>query len=141
MESYADLVAEAEKSVSGVKDPELRRVAFEKILDDLLSKPDKGNKGVISVKGKEEKTKSSVEHKSKAKTGGPQAYLEELINEDFFAKPKTISDVRVELGNRGHHIPRTSLSGPLQTLCKKKSLRRHKADGKGAKKTYVYSNW
>ncbi len=33
---YAAMVAEAEASVSAVKDPELRRVAFEKILGTLL---------------------------------------------------------------------------------------------------------
>jgi hypothetical protein len=33
---YATMVAEAEESVSAVKDPDLRRVAFEKILATLL---------------------------------------------------------------------------------------------------------
>ena len=35
--SYSELVAQAESAVSAVKDPELKRVAFEKVLDDLLS--------------------------------------------------------------------------------------------------------
>lgn len=138
---YSDLLAQAEKSVSGVKDPELRRVAFEKILDDLLSKAGEEKKGTASSKPREEREKPPAERQGKLKPGGPQAYVEELIGEKFFAKPKTISEVKAELGNRGHHIPLTSLSGPLQTLCKKKALRRHKTDGKGGKKTYVYSNW
>lgn len=138
---YSDLVLQAEKSVSAVKDPELRRVAFEKILDDLLSKPEKGIKKTVSSKDRSGPSISPVEGKGIVKPGGPQAYVEELAKEEFFSKPKTISEVRVELGNRGHHIPRTSLSGPLQTLCKKKVLRRHKVDNKGGKKTYVYSNW
>jgi hypothetical protein len=35
---YAAMAAEAEASVSAVKDPELRRVAFEKILATLLER-------------------------------------------------------------------------------------------------------
>ena len=42
---------------------------------------------------------------------GTQGYIEELIDEELFAKPKTIVAVKAELGNRGHHIPLTSLSG------------------------------
>jgi hypothetical protein len=34
---YAELVTQAEAAVAGVKDPELRRAAFEKVLEDLLS--------------------------------------------------------------------------------------------------------
>ncbi len=34
--TYADLVAQAEQAVKAVKDRELKRVAFEKVLDDLL---------------------------------------------------------------------------------------------------------
>lgn len=34
--NYAELVTQAEKAVGSVQDPELRRVAFQKVLDDLL---------------------------------------------------------------------------------------------------------
>jgi hypothetical protein len=40
--SYSELVAQAESAVSAVKDAELRRVAFEKILDDLLASSSAG---------------------------------------------------------------------------------------------------
>ena len=137
---YSDLVAQAEKSVSGVKDPELRRVAFEKILDDLLSKQSKESARTLSLKRGGMRTTPPSGRQEKVISGGPLAYIEELVGEEFFAKPKTISEVRIELGNRGHHIPRTSLSGPMQTLCTKKVLRRQKANMKG-KKIYFYSKW
>ncbi len=35
---YAELALKAEKAVSALKDPELRKVAFEKILDELLGR-------------------------------------------------------------------------------------------------------
>jgi len=34
---YAELVTQAEEATRAIKDPELRRVAFERVLDDLLS--------------------------------------------------------------------------------------------------------
>jgi len=138
---YSDLVAQAEKSVLGVKDPELRRVAFEKILDDLLSKSSGTGTRAVIPKAPIGHAKPPAKGKGRSKAGGPQAYVEELIEDDFFKKPKTISEVKVELSNRGHHIPRTSLSGPLQKLCRKKALRRHKTSGKGGKQAFVYSNW
>jgi hypothetical protein len=145
--AYVELVAEAEQAVSGVKDAELRRVAFERILDDLLSGGRSGSMG-DSARPREAAPKAASPSKkvergrrSPPRRGGPQAYVEGLIADQFFKKQKTISEVKAELGNRGHHIALTSLSGPLQKLCQKKILRRQKIDGKGGKKTFGYSNW
>jgi len=38
---YSEFVAQAEAAVAGVKDAELRRVAFERVLSDLLGADDK----------------------------------------------------------------------------------------------------
>jgi hypothetical protein len=137
--SYSELVKQAESAVSSVKDPELRRAAFEKILDDLLSNGSGESPRTIPSDSKKRKTAktrpSSVQR-------GPRTYICEMKGEGFFSKPKTISEIKAELANRGHHIPLTSLSGPLQRLCQDKELRRHKAGEKGGKKkTFVYSNW
>src|SRR2546428_12854272 len=115
---YTELVAQAEKAVAGVKDPELRRIAFQKILDDLL--------GGLASPGKRQATSTKKrpamrEKHERAAKGGPQAYVEELVKEGFFKKPKTIANVKAELENRGHHIALTSLSGPLQKLCQRRS--------------------
>jgi hypothetical protein len=150
--SYSELVAQAESAVSAVKDAELRRVAFEKILDDLLASsspgaqhvaPNRGARAVDTSGAAHNRLKTKVHRgESKPVRGGTSAYIGELIDEDFFSKPKTISEVKAELGNRGHHIPLTSLSGPLQRLCQTKKLRRQKtADGDGKKKAFAYSNW
>jgi len=133
---YPELVAKAEKSVSGVKDPELKRIAFQKILDDLLGS------GAPATAGHGSKKPSGLSKKEKTSTkGGPQACVEELVEEGFFKKPKTITQVKAELENRGHHIPITSLSGPLQKLCQRKVLRRQKLKTSGQKQTFAYSNW
>jgi hypothetical protein len=144
---YADLVVQAEQAVAAVKDAELRRVAFERVLDDLLSER-RGNPAASPKTKTPSSRPGSVARRPKpdnagqaSKRSGPQAYVEELAGDGFFKKQRTISEVKAELGNRGHHIALTSLSGPLQKLCQKKTLRRQKVDGSGGKKTFGYSNW
>ncbi len=133
---YADLVAQAEQAVAAVKDAELRRVAFERILNDLLAGGGEAQSGKTQGAARATKRAQSKPATTK-KRSGPQSYVEEMVDDGFFEKPKTISEVKAELENRGHHIPLTSLSGPMQKLCQKKVLRRQKPDGK----TFSYSNW
>jgi hypothetical protein len=137
--AYAEYVAQAERAVASVKDPELKRAAFEKVLDDLLA-----SRGSARTQRSLRSSRPTKELKKKApkKTRtGPMAYVEELYDDGFFKKPKTITQVKSELENRGHHIPLTSLSGPLQKLCQRRTLRRHRAKTSGNKVAFNYSNW
>jgi hypothetical protein len=133
--SYSELVSRAEEAVASVKDPELKRVAFEKVLDNLLGSQSSKRAETDDLRGrKAPKAKKS----SRVAKGGPKAYVEELISDGFFKKPKPLSEVKIALENLGHHIPVTSLSGPLQKLCQQKLLRRQKLGDSG---TYTYSEW
>lgn len=132
---YAELVTQAERAVAGVQDAELRRVAFERVLADLLLGAEETPKP--RQPSPVRATKHAAPKSPRKKRGGPQSHIEEMVNDGFFKKPKTISEVKAELENRGHHIPVTSLSGPMQTLCQRKVLRRQKADGK----TFSYTDW
>lgn len=143
---YAAMVAEAEESVSAVKDPELRRVAFEKILVTLLDrgastggkqKPQRRTEGAPSSVGKNAKRPRG------ATRVGPKGHVEVLIADGFFKKQRTIAEVKAALANQGYHIALTSLSGPLQRLTQDRKLRRQKvsAEGKGTKAAFAYSNW
>lgn len=142
---YAELVSDAENAVKAVKNPELRRVAFEKVLDDLLSAgPGSARKATARKSGarKRSSKRKKAPASSKRKGGrGPQAYVQEMVDDDFFKKPKTIAEVKAELENRGHHIAITSLSGPLQKLTQKRVLRRERKKTTGNKGTFVYSNY
>lgn len=143
---YSSLAAEAEQAVSAVKDPELRRVAFEKILTTLLEQTS-GGSGLSRTRKKGRALEQPVQPMSRARgtrqRRGPKPYVEELIDEGYFKKQRTIAAVKAELANRGHHIALTSLSGPLQRLTQARRLRRQKAatNAKGTKTTFVYSNW
>ena len=139
-QNYAELVKQAEKAVASVKDPELRRVAFEKILDDLLKLGSSASQEKFHQKKSTEKL-SAKPKVSRNVRGGPTAYLQELADDGFFKKKKTIAEVKAELENRGHHIPLTSLSGRLQALCQSRVLRRQKTSEPGSRRTYSYSEW
>lgn len=138
---YAELVTQAEVATRAIKDPELRRVAFERVLDDLLAgSTGTSQSGARSIKAARLATQTSLNAK---KSSGPKGYIRQLLDDGFFKKPKTIAEVKAELANRGHHIALTSLSGPLQSLCQDRFLRRHKAKpgDKGKKAAYNYSEW
>jgi hypothetical protein len=138
---YAELVTQAEEATRAIKDPELRRVAFERVLDDLLA----GSTGTSQSRALSVKpARPAAQTSSKAKKSrGPKGYIRQLVDDGFFKKPKTIAEVKAELANRGHHIALTSLSAPLQSLCQDRVLRRHKAKpgDKGKKAAYNYSEW
>jgi hypothetical protein len=143
IEDFAAIVAQAEKAVAAVKDPELRRIAFQKVLDSLLdnnsSAGDEDDKPAAKkVPRKSVKVKGGAKSAKVAK--GVAGYISELVDEGFFKKQKTIAEVKAELENRGHHIPLTSLSGPLQRKCQQHALRRQKIKS-GNKQTFAYSNW
>jgi len=138
---YAELVTQAEEATRAIKDPELRRVAFERVLDDLLSGGGTTTQsGARAPKLVERSTRRAGRPR---KSSGPKGYVRELIDDGFFKKPKTIAQVKAELANRGHHIALTSLSGPLQSLCQDRVLRRHRAKSsdKAKKATFNYSEW
>ena len=143
--NYKELVAQAEKAVSSVSDPALKQIAFQKVLDDLLNSTAGGRRATARLRRillVVEKARAAKPRDLRgAARGGPTQYIQELIGDNFFAKPKTISQIKAELGNRGHHIPITSLSGPLIRLCRAKVLRRHKSKSQGEKNTYLYSVW
>jgi hypothetical protein len=130
-------VAEAEAAVAAVKDPSLKVAAFEKVLQHLLQSTEPAHhpaRGSNPPARKQPGTKAAA-----AGRGGPQSRIEEMVADGFFEKPRTLSDVKIELANRGFHIPRTSLSGPLQALCQKKLLRRQKGIASD-KDAFGYSN-
>src|SRR5262245_44804133 len=100
--NYSELVAEAEQSVQGVKDPELRRIAFQKVLEELLS----GGRSTDTSPRRRARNTPADRPKIRRKTPrGATTYLRELVDDGFFKKQVSITDVKVQLENQGHHIP------------------------------------
>ena len=129
----------AEKAVAAVKDPRLREIAFGRILDHLLaSKNSDPSKTDFAVIGKQPGGKP----KTKTASTGTSAWLRELVDEGFFAEPKSIKQILQELSNRSHHLRGTDLTRQMQQLCHDKLLRRRKqASASGGKEVFHWSNW
>ncbi len=84
------------------------------------------------------KPKAATTGKTKASARGGNvtipSLVEELRNEGFFKKTKTLTDIRKRLADLGHSYPTTGLSGPMRKEVRKKRLRRFKEKGR-----YVYA--
>lgn len=132
------IVSEAEKAVSNISDIELKKIAFDRILEHLLQI------GLPSPEGKPKKVKAAtvkLEKKSSAKSG-PKNWIEELVDEGFFQTPKASNDIREALDERGHILQSTDLTRPLDRLVKDKVLRRKKMPAEeGGKSQVHWYNW
>jgi hypothetical protein len=80
--------------------------------------------------------------KAAPSTDGPTGKVQELIDEGWFASPRTVADVLRELAARGAHYRNDDLTFQMQRFVKGKTLRRKKQlpDG-GKREVWHYSNW
>jgi len=135
------LAAQAEAAVARVKDTELRKVAYDRILASLLAE-DEAPRGRSNAPVKRPDQPPKASSVKPRKRVGPKGHVQQLVAEGFFKKQKNIADVKAELARRGHHIPLTSLSGPLQALTQARQLRRERTSkGAAGKNGWAYSEW
>lgn len=134
-----NFVEKAEQIVSAIKNPQLKPVAFGRVLDFLLHGGE--DRGKVSTKhiGKV-RTIKKVERTKKR--DGPKTWMEELIEEGFFEKPKTVKELLSVLEERDHHLKNSDMQPYLRIFMKEKGLRRKKqASKEGGKAVWHYSNW
>jgi hypothetical protein len=88
----------------------------------------------IGIQTAKTTTRRAEKYKSKPKAT-PINLISELIDGDFFKKPKELSAIKLALEEQGHYYPVTSLSPALLRLVRKHYLRRIKD-----KKRWLYVN-
>jgi len=129
------VIAEAEKVVGGVTDPELRRVAFDRVLQHFLQSSQHVGKPPPHAPARVKADKGSTKP-------GPKTWLQELADEGFFATPKHLAAIREALDERGHILKPQDLTAPLANLVKEKVLRRKKMSAQeGGKAQVHWYNW
>src|SRR5213594_1795202 len=136
----AEAVRKAEEATAEIKDPELRKIAFSRILDYLLgsAKEARAAPKVRRGAGKEAKPIRSAPSTQE----GPMTWLEDLILEGFFDVPKPSGDILGKLAEQGHHLQLSNITWQLQQLVRQRKLRRQKKqESAGKKATWVYSKW
>ncbi len=84
-EKLQEIISEAEVATSKITDPEIRRVAFDRVLEYLLQN-NFPTDSPMKTAHKEEKVKARKDATAKA---GTKTWLEELIEEEFFKTPKS----------------------------------------------------
>jgi hypothetical protein len=110
---------EIEEQVSVIKDQELRKIAFEKLMNLLSSQ----KKAKIKLARKPKDNKKS----RKLKSGRPsqKKILTELLSSGFFDKPKTVSEIVDNLRLKtGHLYKPNELSTPLVRMLRSGQLTR-----------------
>lgn len=122
---------DAEKQVAGIKNEKFREIAFSRLISHLLDEgtSEESDEDIPTKKVKAKPKKRTSSKPSTGKSEGPKTWLEELVDENFFSKPKSSADIRQELETRSHHLSATDLTFPLQKLCHEKKLRRKKENG------------
>lgn len=136
-ENLAEIVTEAEKAASIVSNLELRKIAFDRILEHLLQT---GFHPVGKIKTVKTSSKTKTPKDLKAKPG-TKTWLEELIDDDFFKTPKSGKDILKALDERGHILKSTDITMPLSLLVNDKKLRRRKMTTEGSKSQLHWHNW
>jgi hypothetical protein len=137
--SLVEIRKEAELAVHGMADGDLKVKAFETILNHLLS----GNAGTPAVASSAATNGKSPTKQKDTAPRAPKSFGERVLSlkaDGFFAEQRSIAEIRQELKKNGWHYPVTSMSGPLQSLVQKKSLRRERVDEKEGRKGWKYSN-
>lgn len=139
---FTALIAQAEKAVANVKDDRLRGIAFERVLDHLLSTSGGQTISHQPTHTTTHKQSSANKHAEQKPATGTLAWLTELYEEGFFREAKCLKDISEELSNRSHRLKSTDLTFPLQKLCHDKKLRRNKqAPAEGGRKVFHWYNW
>ena len=141
MDTLIDARIKAEAATEGMRDPELRRTAFEVILKHLLEqsapKPGYGSVSTGSLPSAGEDL--TTDRKQDAPS--PRSAAERILvlrNEGFFQMGRGIGQIRDELQAHGWMYALTAISGPLMKLVRQRELRRMmSADGN---KNFKYFN-
>lgn len=135
------LIGQAEQAVASVKDPEIKKVAFQTVLQHLLGGT-RGNREGSEAPRKPGPTETKRTERSGKKKAGLMDRLGELVSDGFFEKPKAVPDVVKALAERACHVRGSDLTWQMAALVDKRTLRRKKeATGKGGRKVWAYSNW
>ena len=122
---------QAENAVKDMKDDALKVAAFQTILRKLLDEADSPASKALKIS-----------HKTPTSEAAPDSLPGRILllkEDDYFEEQRMLGEVREALGTRGWHYPVTTLSGAMQSLVRRRLLRRQQASS-GNKKVWKYSN-
>lgn len=129
----------AQTVTAGIADPQLRSVAFGKVLDHLIASPTGPVTLTRARVAKSPRPKSA--RAPRAPHDGPTAWVEALRSEGFFAAPKSLADLTEAVCARGHKVESKNVTEPLEKLVRAKILKRERKPSEGEKRgVWMYVN-
>ena|SRR5271163_183989 len=120
----------AERSVEDMNEGPLKIAAFQTILTKLLA--DSGSPEQVH----HIPVKATVPRNEQP--GTLTGRIVAIRSEGFFKTQRSLAEVRESLGSRGWHYPLTTLSGAMQSLVRRRQLRRERVP-LGNKQVWKYS--
>lgn len=137
--AYAEIAARAEKAVQSVEDQDLRRIAFDRILQQMLEGLGADAPPLSHPERKVSTAKRfSTQRSSKE---GPTGWLEGLIKDGFFDEEQGQREILEKLGERGRELQDSQITQQLLSLVRRGLLKRRKVQtpsAQGMRKVWKY---
>ena len=132
----------AEKVVAGMPDGPMKVKAFVMAFQDLQAPATAGRRkrSRRAPRGPAAKSEQAAAKRRKASTG-PQGHLRELVEERYFASPRSLPDIVQQLRVAGHVYKQQDLSTPLRRLTQGKVLRRKQVEREDGRKIWTYEKY
>jgi hypothetical protein len=139
VEEFKRSVQVALEASASISDPDLRRIAFDRILTESLRRseatPPAASAGVGSSHRGPPRSRSEA-------PPGPSHWVDDLLEDEFFTKPRTIADVVDAVRAAGHNVLSKDVTYPLSRLVQQKGLRREKGLLNDTRRSvWVYRNY
>jgi hypothetical protein len=101
------------------------------ILSKLASAPVREENNTEQAGGKSSPTKATKKPRRKGRTGGPScaSRIEEIKEEGFFKEPRSQSEIREKLKERGTTYAANQVAASLTDMTKRRMLRRFNENG------------
>ena len=133
-------VETAQSVTEGLADPQLRSIAFGKVLEHLLIA---GTSTPLTVSREHAPVVANRQRNRPRPTvsDGPTAWVDILRTEGFFASPKSLADVTEAVCAQGQKVESKNVTEPLEKLVKSRTLKRERKPTEGQKRgVWMYVN-
>ncbi len=132
----------AEKVVEGMPDGPMKVKAFEMAFQDLQAPvtADRRKRSRRAPREPAAKSEQTAPKRRKASTG-PQGQIRDLVDERYFASPRSLPDIVQQLRVAGLIYKQAKLSTPLRRLTQAKVLRRKQVEREDGRKIWMYEKY
>lgn len=130
------ILIKAEELTEVVRDPQLRKIAFEQVIRHLLGEHEP------PLRRSKPRIQSQERLAPQPSKPGPKAWIKDLIDESFFSEPRSTKQILQALAERGRVLETKDITWQLSQLVKDKVFRRKKRTEEADKRpVWFYSRW